>query len=38
MVDNLAIRAAPHHVRPPDLTYTVVSEVIDDHGHKHVLS
>jgi site-specific recombinase XerD len=38
MLDNLAILAAQHHVRPPDLTHAVVSEVIDDHGHKHVLS
>lgn len=38
MLDDLAVLAAPQHVRPPDLTHAVVSEVIDDHGHKHVLS
>ena len=38
MLDNLANVAAANHVGPPDLTHAVVSEVIDDHGHKHVLS
>lgn len=38
MLDNFASVVAAHEVRPPDLTHTVVSEVIDDHGHKHVLS
>lgn len=38
MLDNLAILATRHHVGSPDLTHAVVSEVIDDHGHKHVLS
>ena len=38
MLDNLATVANAHHVRHPDLAHAVVSEVIDDHGHKHVLS
>ncbi len=38
MLDSLAILATQHHVRPSDLTHAVVSEVIDDHGHTHVLS
>ncbi len=38
MLDNFASVAAAHQVRLPDLTHAVVSEVIDDHGHKHVLS
>lgn len=37
MLDNLAI-SAPSHARPPDLSHAVVSEMTDDHGHKHVLS
>jgi site-specific recombinase XerD len=38
MLDNFATVATAHPVGPPDLTHAVVSEVIDDHGHKHVLS
>lgn len=38
MLDNLATIATADQVRPHALTRAVVSEVIDDHGHKHVLS
>ncbi len=38
MLDNLATIATADQVRPHDLTHAVVSEVIDDHGHTHVLS
>ncbi|RYE42023.1 MAG: site-specific integrase [Hyphomicrobiales bacterium] len=38
MLDNLATSVTADQVRPHDLTHAVVSEVIDDHGHKHVLS
>lgn len=38
MLDNFATVATAHQGGPLDLTHAVVSEVIDDHGHKHVLS
>lgn len=38
MLDNLATIVTADHVGPSDLNQAVVSEVIDDHGHKHVLS
>lgn len=36
VLDNLISIAGKN--RPPDLTYAVVSEAIDDHGYQHVLS
>lgn len=38
MLDNLVAVASDRESPPPDLTYAVVSEVVDDHGHQHVLS
>ena len=38
MLDNLATIVTADHVGPSDLNQAVVSEVIDDHGHRHVLS
>lgn len=38
MQADFAPLAVAQQIKPPDLTHVVVSEVIDDHGHKHVLS
>lgn len=38
MLADFAPLAIAQQIKPPDLTHVVVSEVIDDHGHKHVLS
>lgn len=38
MLDNLISVDAEHELQPSDLTHAVVSEVVDDHGHTHVLS
>lgn len=38
MLADFAPLAIAQQIKRPDLTHVVVSEVIDDHGHKHVLS
>ena len=38
MLADVAPLAAAQPIRLPDLTPVVLSEVTDDHGHKHVLS
>jgi site-specific recombinase XerD len=38
VLDNHISVASEHESRPPDLTFAVVSEVVDDHGHQHVFS